>query len=68
MRLRTGLRIGAVLTGLMMIQAFFLTFWCESASVFAFRVEDLSPLERGGEVLRHPIAEFKSTVIVHTVV
>ncbi len=62
MKLRSGLRVVAVCALLMMVQAFVLTFWCESASVFSFRVEDLTPLERGGDVLRYPIGEFKSTI------
>ncbi len=62
MKLGTGLRVVAVCALIMMVQAFVLTFWCESASVFSFRVEDLTPLDRGGEVLRYPISEFKSTI------
>src|SRR5713226_8334858 len=63
MKLRTGLRIVAVCAALMMIQAVVLTFWCESASIFSFRVEDLTPLAKGGEVLRYPIGELKSPIL-----
>lgn len=62
MKLRTGLRVVVVCAALMMLQAVVLTFWCESASVFSFRVEDLTPLAKGGQVLRYPIGEFKSTI------
>jgi len=47
----------------MILQAIVLTFWCESASVFSFRIEDLTPLAEGGQVLRYPIGEFKSTIL-----
>ena len=62
MKLRTGLRVVVVCAALMMLQAVILTFWCESASVFSFRVEDLTPLAKGVQVLRYPVAEFKSTI------
>lgn len=62
MRLRTGLLIIAITSAIMMIQAVILTFWCESASIFSFRVEDLTPLERNGAILRYPVLEFKSTI------
>lgn len=42
MRPRNALAIVAGLAGVMVLQAFVLTFWCESASIFSFRVEDLT--------------------------
>jgi hypothetical protein len=41
-----------------MILAVILSFWCESASYFSFRVEDLTKQP----VARFPIGEFKSTI------
>lgn len=62
MKIRTGLHIVIGAAVIMMILAVILSFWCESASIFSFRVEDLTPLAKGGSVLRYPIGEFKSTV------
>jgi len=63
MRLRTGLWIVLVASAIMMIQAVILSFWCESASIFSFRVEDLTPLAKGHPAVPYPIGEFKSTVL-----
>ncbi len=63
MRIRTGLRIVIAAAVIMMSLAVILSFWCESASIFSFRVEDLTPLAKGGSVLPYPIGEFKSTVL-----
>ncbi len=58
MKIRTGLRIVIVASAIMMILSVILSFWCESASYFSFRVEDLTK----HPVARFPIGEFKSTV------
>jgi hypothetical protein len=47
-----------VASAIMMILSVILSFWCESASYFSFRVEDLTK----HPVARFPIGEFKSTV------
>lgn len=62
MRARTGLKIVLITAVIMMIQAVILSFWCESASFFSFRVEDLTPIEKGGAAIPYPIGEFKATV------
>lgn len=58
MKIRTGLRIVIAASLIMMILSVVLSFWCESASYFSFRVEDLTK----HPVARFPIGEFKSTV------
>ncbi len=58
MTIRTGLRVVIVASAIMMILAVILSFWCESASYFSFRVEDLTKQP----VAHFPIGEFKSTV------
>lgn len=62
MTIRTAVKALIPLTMVMMVQAFVLTFWCESASIFSFRVEDSTPLSSGGEVLKFPLFELKSTI------
>lgn len=58
MKPRTALTMVSGLALLMIVQAFVLTFWCESASIFAFRVEDLTFQPKRV----FPITEFKSTL------
>lgn len=58
MKPRTALAVVSGLALLMIVQAFVLTFWCESASVFAFHVEDLTFQPKRV----FPILEFKSTL------
>jgi len=58
MTIRTGLRVVIVASAIMMILAVLLSFWCESASYFSFRVEDLTKQP----VARFPIGQFKSTL------
>lgn len=58
MRPKTALSIVAALAAVMILQAFVLTFWCESASVFSFRVEDLTFTP----TRVFPVSEFKSTI------
>jgi hypothetical protein len=58
MTIRTGLRVVIVASAIMMVLAVILSFWCESASYFSFRVEDLTK----HPVARFPIGQFKSTL------